>query len=591
QSQPDLSLPIPHLHPILTSLLLLSKADLDSTMFLLDYLHHRRDCRFKQDERTSRIRALTAYHAPFSVLDRETINRPIEELVQDVQKDSSKAADLLLTYGKVAFKAHAKTNCVTEILIKDAEKWIKDGSINFKGPLAGIPISLKDTIDVKGYDSTVGMTCKARHPRPEDGATVRLLKDLGAVPYVKTNIPITLLSFESANDIWGRSTNPYNSKYAPGGSTGGEGALLALGGRIGIGSDVAGSVRCPAHFSGIYALKCSTGRWPKLGMNTSMPGQDGVPAVYSPMARTLNDLLYFTRAVIQKGTWNYDHSCHPMPWRSDVVKEYKEKKTMRVGVFRTDGIIDPSPACKRALEITEAALRRAGHQIVEIDPPSPYEGLYLASRLLCADGLGTIEGFLRTGEWNDRGAAQMSYYAKLPRFIKYVHYLWVRYVRRDPLWAGLLRDWHPTSTQEYWSLIARREAYKRGWYEMWDDAKLDFIIAPPNATPAVPHNGMHDAVSSCAYTFLFNLIDYSAGVIPVTHVDRIKDRLPSNFNVRKLNGIARGAYKLYDAEAMHGLPVGVQVIGRRLEEEKVLTLMGRVEDALGDDKFKLLEVD
>lgn len=74
-------------------------------------------------------------------------------------------------------------------------------------------------------------------------------------------------------------------------------------------------------------------------------------------------------------------------------------------------------------------------------------------------------------------------------------------------------------------------------------------------------------------------------------MDRIKDRLPGNFNIRKLNGIARGAYKLYDAEAMHGLPVGVQVIGRRLEEEKVLTLMERVEDALGDDKFKLLEVD
>jgi Asp-tRNA(Asn)/Glu-tRNA(Gln) amidotransferase A subunit family amidase len=77
----------------------------------------------------------------------------------------------------------------------------------------------------------------------------------------------------------------------------------------------------------------------------------------------------------------------------------------------------------------------------------------------------------------------------------------------------------------------------------------------------------------------------------VTHVDKTKDQLPAGFNIRKLNGIARGAYKLYDANDMHGLPVGVQVIGRRLEEEKVLTLMGRVEEALGDDRFKLLEVD
>lgn len=79
--------------------------------------------------------------------------------------------------------------------------------------------------------------------------------------------------------------------------------------------------------------------------------------------------------------------------------------------------------------------------------------------------------------------------------------------------------------------------------------------------------------------------------MPVTHVDRTKDQLPAGFNYKKLNGVAQGAYKLYDADDMHGLPVGVQVIGRRLEEEKVLALMKRVEDALGEDKFKLLELD
>lgn len=79
--------------------------------------------------------------------------------------------------------------------------------------------------------------------------------------------------------------------------------------------------------------------------------------------------------------------------------------------------------------------------------------------------------------------------------------------------------------------------------------------------------------------------------MPVTHVDKEKDELSDDFDMSELNGIAQGAYKLYDAEAMHGLPVGVQVIGRRLEEEKVLAIMQRVEDALGSDKFKLLEID
>ena len=166
---------------------------------------------------------------------------------------------------------------------------------------------------------------------------VGLRAGTGAVPYVKTNLPVTLLSFESTNDVWGRTTNPHNSKYSPGGSTGGEGALLAFGGRIGIGSDVAGSVRAPAHFSGIYSLRCSTGRWPKMGMKTSMPGQEGIPSVFSPMARTLDDLVYFTRSMIQMKPWKYDHSVHPIEWRQDRYEESKSKPKYRVGVMRTDG--------------------------------------------------------------------------------------------------------------------------------------------------------------------------------------------------------------------------------------------------------------
>jgi hypothetical protein len=86
-------------------------------------------------------------------------------------------------------------------------------------------------------------------------------------------------------------------------------------------------------------------------------------------------------------------------------------------------------------------------------------------------------------------------------------------------------------------------------------------------------------------------LDYTAGVLPVTHTNKARDQLPVGFNWRKLNGVAQGVYKLYDADAMHGLPVGVQVVGRRLEEEKVLAVMKRVEDALGDKKYKLLDID
>ena len=257
--------------------------------------------------------------------------------MQDVHKEILKPVDILRTYGKVAIRAHEKTNCLTEILLPEAEQWA-ESEINLKGPLAGIPVSLKDSIAVRGFDVSAGYSINTGKPYAKDGTMVRLLKDAGAIPYVKTNLPVTLLSFESTNDVWGRTTNPHNYKYSPGGSTGGEGALLAFGGgRIGIGSDVEGSVRAPAHFSGIYSLRCSTGRWPKMGNNTSMPGQEGVASIFGPMTRTLEDLVYFSKSILQMRPWTYDHSVHPMPWRQEQADEIRGTEKLRIGVLRTDG--------------------------------------------------------------------------------------------------------------------------------------------------------------------------------------------------------------------------------------------------------------
>ena len=204
---------------------------------------------------------------------------------------------------------------------------------------------------MKGWDGCIGYSAWVGKPATKDSTLVRLLRDAGAVPFVKTAVPITLLSFESASDVFGRATNPHNSKYSPGGSTGGEAALLAYGGsRIGIGTDVAGSVRVPAHYSGVYTIKASSGRFLKMGNSTSMPGQEGVASVYSPMARTLEDLETFWKAIMSMSPWNYDHSVScigsagslanlntqvlPIPWR--VVD--LNKTPLRWGVMWDDGM-------------------------------------------------------------------------------------------------------------------------------------------------------------------------------------------------------------------------------------------------------------
>ena len=220
-------------------------------------------------------------------------------------------------------------------------------------------------------------------------------------------------------------------------------------------------------------------------------------------------------------------------------------------------------------------------------------------------------------------------YMKIPRPFKYLYYLWVKYVKRDSLWADLLCNWNEKSAYEQWKWVSKREAYKASWHEWWKGEELDFMLTPVNATPAVPHGGMKEAVSSCGYTFLFNFVrppppllslslsirrsrhdtqksqsvtererkqlDYTCGVMPITHVNDALDQLPATtlrFNELS-NGVAKGAYAHYDADKMHGLPVAVQVVGQRLQEEKVLAVMERIEEALvaTGGKYELLEIE
>jgi len=297
---------------------------------------------------------------------------------------------------------------------------------------------------------------------------------------------------------------------------------------------------------------------------------------------------------------------HPIPWRQDIKDRFMEKKKLRVGVMRTDGVIDPAPACARALDMTVSALRDQGHDVFDLTlpsaPHSPYEALCIASQLLNADGTKTYRSFFRAGETTDPGAGQMTFYMSMPRPLRYLYYLYVRYIRRDPVWAGLVKGFYAKSAYENWQLVAQREAFKVKWFDWWNginsgaaavgDGDMDVILCPPNATPAVPHGGMKDAVSSCGYTFLWNLLDYTCGIVPVTHVDPVKDGLPLGFKLNRLNGVAKGAYKYYDAQKMARLPVAVQVVGRRLEEEKVLAVMERIEKALEEkgQKYELLQM-
>lgn len=135
----------------------------------------------KRQQRTTRFTTLPQpYHTPLTQTDKETLTKPIQDLVRDIHANPALRHDILHTYGKIAVKAQEKTNCITELLLPEAERWVEE-EVDVKGPLGGVPISLKDTIVVKGFDSSVGYTryCEGGKGEKRDGAMVRLLKDAG----------------------------------------------------------------------------------------------------------------------------------------------------------------------------------------------------------------------------------------------------------------------------------------------------------------------------------------------------------------------------------------------------------------------------
>lgn len=565
-------------------------------MPLYSYLAHRRNCKQKQQSREQTIASLPdRYHGPLTLQQASILNTPLPLLIPQITSNEISPQDVLTAYGKRALQAHARTNCLTEVMIADAERLVENGasagtdSPSRQGSLAGIPVSLKDMVSLAGYDSCIGYSGNVGKVRLQDSPLVLLLKDAGAIPFVKTNMPVTSLSFETANDVFGRSVNPHNPAYTSGGSSGGESALIAFGGsRIGVGTDVAGSVRIPAHYSGVYTIRCSSGRFPRSKNTTAMPGQEGVMAVYSPMARSLPDLVYFLRSLIEMKPWIYDQACYPIPWRmKDIEREYSTGHR-RWAVMPTDGVVNPSLACQRAIKMTVEALRKNGDEVIEFSPDSlpshPKDILYLASQLLNSDGTKTYEShFSSFFENTDPGAAQLSKIYKTPRWVKWVYANWVRHVRHDNIWADLVEGLSERTTQQQWALVNEREFHRLAWTEWFKKQGIDFLICPPSALPALPHGAMKTAIAACGYTFMFNLLDLPCSVLPVTSVDPDLDTpSPSNTWTPSDNRIAQGIYKYYDPKAMSGLPVGVQIVGaRRLEEERVLWATGRVEESLG----------
>jgi amidase len=388
---------------------------------------------------------------------------------------------------------------------------------------------------------------------------VRELRALGAILYCKTSVPHTLMSGETLNNIIGYTWNPKNRNLCSGGSSGGEGALIGLkGSPAGFGTDIGGSIRIPAGFNGLFGIRPSGGRMPYEGMANSMDGQNSVLSVVGPLATTIGSLKYVFKSILSQSPWLYDPLAVELPWR-----EEQERETQRLassgkltfGVLKTDGVITPQPPVARAIQIVADTIDKLGHKVVEWKPPSHQRGVAIAFKSWVYDGGADIHSaFALSGEPISKQIS-MTYGEKPSKEF--------------------------TASEIAATNVAKRE-YQKEYMDYWNStAEMTESGQPVDAfiMPLAPYAAARpEKYLYYGYSSIINGLDYTSVVIPVTLADKSIDVPEKSF--KAISGADQQAYDDYDADIYDGAHVSVQLVGRRLQEEKTLALAEYIAGAL-----------
>ncbi|KAL8646563.1 MAG: hypothetical protein Q9210_006066 [Variospora velana] len=448
--------------------------------------------------------------------------------------------------------AHQLTNCLHETFFDAAvenAKTLDEYYVTNKkpiGPLHGLPISLKDQFHVKGVETSMGYVGWIRTFEGKAGTgkekgfeseLVKELRDMGAILYCKTSVPHTLMSGETANNIIGYTFNPQNRNLSSGGSSGGEGALIGLrGSPVGFGTDIGGSIRIPAAFNGLMA--------------NSMDGQNSVLSVVGPLADSVSTLQLVVKCLLSREPWLHDPLVHEIPWRDDKAIISKDDP-LSFAVLRHDGSATPHPPVQRAISTVVEALEKQGHKVIEWHPPDHARGVNIILKAWNYDNGADI-----------RSAFALSGEPMIPQIV------------------GAFSGDKPPEDATYIAAnnVAQRE-YQKEYMEYWNSTAELTGTGRPVDVVAPFSAARPERYSYYGYSSIVNLLDYTACTLPVTTADKNIDVLDAA-SFQPVSELDRKITEDYDAEIYDGSHVSVQLIGRRLQEEKVLAVTEYVAEVL-----------
>ncbi len=464
-------------------------------------------------------------------------------------------------------------------------------------PLLGIPISIKDSHFQKGCLSTSGTT---KFGLPEyrvekDGLLTSLLRASGAIPFVRTNVPQMLFMSETENYLWGRTTNPWNHLRTPGGSSGGEGALLALrASPLGCGSDIGGSIRIPSHFCGVVGFKPSPDRLTRLGDKSRRLQQDTfcyIPdtkprPVSGPMANSVADCEVFMRAVLGPKMWEDDPHVCPIPWNATLAQRGPGRR-LKIAYFVSDGYFEPCRAVSRAVHEAVHALEIAGHEVVPFTPPhTGWDVLRMYIRSINrSDMMATLKAALD-------GERLMTQYMTLRMFSSIPNCM-------RPMLVFLLRQigqYHAAHLVEFvqngHSTIAADNTTKSeiaklqlDMHKEMKESNVDVLLFPTFPLPAIEHTATRFLSTAFSYCFLANLLCWPSGSVPITVVaENEQEYLHPNElpHLQRSSIIGRIAH--WQMKDSAGLPCGVQIMAGPYKDEICLFAMAELEREIWKSK-------
>ncbi|KAL1303077.1 hypothetical protein AAFC00_006521 [Neodothiora populina] len=473
------------------------------------------------------------------------------DLVEKLRSRDYSAVEVTVAFCKRAAIAQQATNCIALVLFKEAVEQARalDECMEKKGkpigPLHGLPISVKEHIFLKGTPATSGLIAWKDVISPHDALIVKILREAGAVFHVKTTNPQTLMALETDSNLFGRTVNPFNRNLTPGGSSGGESAIIAMrGSPLGIGTDIGGSIRAPSAFCGGWGLKPSVARIPHGGLTGLHAGMENIIGCVGPMANSVEDLRLFCKVALDYEPWDHEPSLIGIPWRSTTVNDIPKKLT--IGVIRHDGIVAPHPPIARAMEETIDALRAAGHDIVDWDPKYHLPLLEWIGKAYFLDG---------AQEYRDMtGPSDPAV----------------------PIIKWLVDEAGERCTlEDSWQCNRDRDYLRTCYAEQWRSMGIDAILCPANASAASAHGESR----YWGYTSVFNVLDLPGVVFPVTCVKETDTRASTLPIMSPKDQEYRDYYKEGPAK-YRDAPICLQLVGRRLQEEKLLAMAESVQLAL-----------